>query len=138
MLATLNQKLKKIFNLHHYKSSFYIVHRMNQNGSMQICAIYFISRSLKSLLHALIKYFFLFSKGNFQWSPLCRVILFMASRLRSHFFKNAYRRNKVQGNDYEIWFTKNLGKKFFTHSKGQSTFLSSIEINRKNKTRSGF
>ena len=35
-------------------------------------------------------------------------------------FKNAYR-NKVQGNGYEIWFTKNFGKKFFPRFKGQST-----------------
>ena len=59
-------KIEKNIYVHHYKSSFYIVHRMNQNGSMQICAIYFISRSLKSLLHTLIKYFFLFSNGKFS------------------------------------------------------------------------
>ena len=79
--------------MHHYKSSFYIVHRMNQNGSMQICAIYFISRSLKSLLHTLIKYFFFSLTEKFQWSPLCRVILFIASSifLKMHTFVIRYK-----------------------------------------------
>ena len=106
--------------VHHYKSSFYIVHRMNQNGSMQICAIYFISRSLKSLLHTLIKYFFLFSNGKISMVTIVSGYSFLCFK---HIFKNAYLRNKVQGNDYEIWFTKNYGKKFLLILKVNQLFF---------------